>query len=268
MNRDTQVSVSCTLEARLAEAEACAQALGTSVSTTDAAAPYRLVFDRQVYLERARSGRILVDFCGGKLAHRRKWGGGKGQMIAKAAGLNHGFLPSVFDATAGLGADAFVLASLGCRVTMAERSPVAFALLQDGLQRAREFALQEDEELLATLERMTLVAGDSLRYMTDHPDLLADVIYLDPMFPPRSKSAAVKKDMQAFHDVIGEDEDSGALLQVALSKARYRVVVKRPRLAGALAGQMPGFSFAGKSSRYDIYVLKGIVNKAAAPVSG
>ncbi|MGL4894422.1 MAG: class I SAM-dependent methyltransferase, partial [Shewanella sp.] len=60
---------------------------------------------------------IVVDFVTGAVAHRRKFGGGRGQSIAKAVGLKQGVTPKVVDGTAGLGRDAFVLASLGCTVT-------------------------------------------------------------------------------------------------------------------------------------------------------
>ncbi len=65
----------------------------------------------------------------GAVGHRRKFGGGKGRAIAKAAGLNKGATPTILDGTAGLGRDAFVLASLGCKVQMVERHPVVAALL-------------------------------------------------------------------------------------------------------------------------------------------
>lgn len=81
-------------------------------------------------------GGIRVDFAGGTMAHRRRFGGGRGEAVAKAAGIKKSYLPSVVDATAGLGRDAFVLASLGCHVRMIERHPVVAALLDDGLQRA------------------------------------------------------------------------------------------------------------------------------------
>ncbi|WP_445775347.1 class I SAM-dependent methyltransferase, partial [Shewanella sp.] len=64
---------------------------------------------------------INVDFVSGAVAHRRKFGGGRGQSIAKAVGLKQGVTPTVVDGTAGLGRDAFVLASLGCKVIMVER---------------------------------------------------------------------------------------------------------------------------------------------------
>ena len=89
-------------------------------------------------LDESKLGAIYVDLTGGSVAHRRKFGGGKGQAIAKAVGLKNGVIPSVLDATAGLGRDAFVLASLGCKVQMIERHPVVAALLEDGIHRAKQ----------------------------------------------------------------------------------------------------------------------------------
>lgn len=246
-------------------AQSVAEALQIRVNSGDnkeGQPPYTLVFDAEgVYLqanEQGRHGRIMVDFCAGSVAHRRLHGGGKGQMIAKAVGLSKVFRPAVLDATGGLGKDAFVLASLGCRVTMMERSPVAFALLADGLRRARDFAEKQDPELLEILQRMQLRAEDSIEYLRGHSGPAADVIYLDPMFPERQKQAAVKKEMQAFHAVIGQDPDAQSLLQAALPQAEYRVVVKRPRIAPAISGAQVSYALQGKSSRYDIYTFKGV----------
>lgn len=94
--------------------------------------------DKQLELRKRdepKLGAIFVDLVSGAVAHRRKFGGGKGQSIAKAVGLNKGATPIVLDGTAGLGRDAFVLASLGCKVQMVERHPVVAALLDDGLAR-------------------------------------------------------------------------------------------------------------------------------------
>lgn len=63
-------------------------------------------------------GPVRVDFVEGGAAHRRLYGGGSGQMIAKAVGIAQGVRPRVLDATAGLGKDAFVLASLGCEMSL------------------------------------------------------------------------------------------------------------------------------------------------------
>lgn len=254
-------SVSCSSAHLNASAQVAAQALQVALNDTQPRA-YTLVFAEDgVSLEAnepSKHGRIRVDFTGGSLAHRRLHGGGKGQMIAKAVGVNKKFHPSVLDATAGLGKDAFVLACLGCNVAMMERSPVAFALLEDGLRRARQFAEAEDADLLGILNRMTLCPGDSIAYLQGKDAPVAEVIYLDPMFPERQKQAAVKKDMQAFHTVIGQDPDAEALFAASLGKAEYRVVVKRPRIAPQIAGAAPAYALQGKSSRYDIYTFKGV----------
>ena len=49
-------------------------------------------------------GKLRVDFVCGAVAHRLRFGGGRGQALAKAMGLRAGKTPSVIDATAGLGA--------------------------------------------------------------------------------------------------------------------------------------------------------------------
>lgn len=206
---------------------------------------------------RKAPGPIRADFAEGSVDHRRKFGGGKGQMIAKAVGVKTGVYPKVLDATAGLGKDAFVLATLGCQVQLLERSPVVHALLLDGLARARETSGFDDPELAQIIARMELLAVDSQDYLASISDIdKPDVIYLDPMFPDRQKSAEVKKEMAAFHHVVGKDEDADLLLDKALAKANYRVVVKRPRKAAFIANKTPSYQLEGKSSRYDIYTLK------------
>ena len=51
--------------------------------------------------ERQYGKPLSVDFVSGKAAHRRQFGGGRGQLVAKACGLTKGITPSVVDATAG-----------------------------------------------------------------------------------------------------------------------------------------------------------------------
>lgn len=199
---------------------------------------------------------IRVDFTEGAVDHRRKFGGGKGQMIAKACGVKAGCLPHVLDATAGLGRDAFVLASLGCSLSLLERSPIVYELLRDGLARGRAYGASEDPELFDILNRMHLAPErhNSPEFLDTLTELQRpDVIYLDPMFPERQKAADVKKEMKAFHSIVGNDDDADMLLPMALEKARYRVVVKRPRKAPFLNNHTPSFQLEGKSSRFDIY---------------
>ena len=198
-------------------------------------------------------GPVRVDFVEGAAAHRRLFGGGSGQMIAKAVGVQQGVRPRVLDATAGLGKDAFVLASLGCEMSLIERQPLIAALLEDGLARA-----QGDAEVGAIVARMRLLHGNSIELMRAWEGEAPQVIYLDPMFPHRDKSALVKKEMRVFRPLVGDDMDAPALLEVALALASHRVVVKRPRKAPCIEGPKPSHSLEGKSSRYDIYPKKAL----------
>lgn len=199
-------------------------------------------------------GPVRAEFVTGKMGYRREHGGGAGQLVAKAVGLQKTRATlHVVDATAGLGQDAFVLAGLGCRVTMFERNPVIHALLADGLARA---ALNVD--CAAIVERMRLLEGSSIDWLEQPDTEVADVIYLDPMFPHRDKSALVKKEMQVFRTIVGDDDDAGRLLARALERARYRVVVKRPRKAPAIEGPEPATRIEGKSSRYDVYSIRAL----------
>lgn len=194
---------------------------------------------------------VRVDWADGATLWRLQHGGGRGEMLAKACGVRGDACPSVVDATAGFGRDSLLLAWLGCQVTLLERSPLVQAMLADGWSRA------EQEPLLASaLSRMRLVEADAAPWLAalaegDRPD----VVYLDPMFPARDKAAKVKANMQVFHQAVGADTDSDALLEPALGAARKRVVVKRPRHAPPLAGREPSLAFAGESSRFDVYLM-------------
>lgn len=196
---------------------------------------------------------VRVDWADKSLLWRLQHGGGRGEMLAKACGVRGEACPTVVDATAGFGRDSLLLARLGCRVTMLERSPLVTALLQDGMVRALS------EPLLAeALSRLQLISTDAAGWLqtVTEPDR-PDVVYLDPMFPEREKSAKVKANMQVFHRVVGADADGDTLLAPALAAARKRVVVKRPRHAPPLADREPDLVFAGESSRFDVYLRAG-----------
>lgn len=187
--------------------------------------------------------RLCVDFLTGRLGYRRQHGGGAGQAVARAVMSRSKEPPRVIDATAGMGRDAFVLASLGCRVTMFERNPVVRLLLEDGLRRA-----YGDPELR---ERLIL---SPLNSILDLPrEQCCDVVYLDPMFPERRSSALVKKDMRIFHHLAGADADAGELLPRALELAARRVAVKRPRGAPYLGDVPTADSIVTPGCRFDLY---------------
>lgn len=233
-------------------------ALRLRLAEVEFPAPFALVLtDTRLELRKLdepKLGAVYVDFVDGAVAHRRKFGGGRGQSIAKAVGLKSGAMPTVVDATAGLGRDAFVLASLGCKVTLIERSPVVAALLQDGLARAAQ-----DPEIGSWVsERMHLLQGpavDNLLALSERPE----VIYLDPMFPHKQKSALVKKEMRVFQSLVGPDLDADALLPAALKMANKRVVVKRPAYAGWLNEHKPSMAIETKGNRFDVYVMAALV---------
>lgn len=198
---------------------------------------------------------IVVDFTAGSADHRRKFGGGSGQLIAKAVGYKGSCSPKVLDATAGLGADAFVLASLGCQLKLLERNPYVYQLLADGLARAR----YGEPELREVIARMDLSPGNSLDCLElAVAEFQPDVIYLDPMYPSRKKSASVKKEMAAFHRLVGQDEDGSGLLSCALATEPARVVVKRPKAAPTIDERKPSHTVESKNGRYDVYVLRAI----------
>lgn len=199
---------------------------------------------------------LSVDFAAGKAAHRRQFGGGRGQLVAKACGLTKGATPSVVDATAGLGRDAFVLASLGACVLLIERVDAIAALLEDGLARAGQ-----EPAIAEIVSRMMLRHGDaaeSLEALIEGTAFDPQVIHLDPMFPHREKSALVKKEMRLFRELAGDDDDAPRLLEAALDIATHRVVVKRPRKAPPIKGPAPQHVLEGKTSRYDLYVKQSL----------
>jgi 16S rRNA (guanine1516-N2)-methyltransferase len=192
---------------------------------------------------------LTVDFLSAKFTYRRHHASVRRETLARALGLKNHTTPTIVDATAGLGRDSFMLAALGFPITLLERCPIIQVLLENGMQRA---AL--DPLVAPIIQRMDFMPGDA----TTHLQQLApvDLIYLDPMFPARRKSALVKKEMQIFHDVVGTDPDADTLLSLALACATKRVVVKRSRSAGYLGEMTPAFSLQGKSSRFDVYIPK------------
>ncbi len=217
-----------------------------------------LLFDDAVSLQAVgpkAPGAVFVSFEGNAMVHRLKHGGGKGEQVAKAVGLNRvaaGHSLSVLDGTAGLGRDSLILAALGCRVDMYERNPAVRQLLLDGLDRATMSL-----EVMDVTARMNLHEEDFIAASQALEDESVDVVYLDPMFPERSKSALVKKEMRVFKQLIGCDDDADQLFEPAFRVAKHRVVVKRPKSAPFLAGQTPSLQMKGKSGRFDIYTKKG-----------
>lgn len=173
------------------------------------------------------------------------------ELLVRAARVRGADAPTAVDATAGLGEDALLLAAAGFQVTLYERDPVIAALLADALARAAD-----DPALADAVGRMRLVEGDSvagLRAMGERGER-PDVVFLDPMFPERRKSAAVRKKFQLLHHLERPCDDERALLDAALAAGPRKVVVKRPPKGPRLAGAKPSYELAGKAVRYDVIV--------------
>ncbi|WP_293451534.1 class I SAM-dependent methyltransferase [Planktotalea sp.] len=192
---------------------------------------------------------LRVDFVSGAVGHRLRFGGGRGQDLAKAMGLRAGKTPSIIDATAGLGRDSFLLASLGAQVTMIERSAQMHALLVQGMERA----FDEGGAFREIIESMTLLHGDAKDLL---PDLSAQAILIDPMHPPRKNSALVKRELRQVREIVGTDEDAADLVRIALNCARNRVVLKWPAKADPIEDvRACSHQILGKSTRYDVFMI-------------
>ena len=208
------------------------------------------VFDGRLALKspQGRETPLAVEFSGGKQGYRLAADRVRHERLVKALGGVPDQAKQVIDATGGLGRDALVMAQAGFQVDIVERSPIVHAMLADGLAR-----LQREEPSLA--QRLTLYQGDSVDRL-QHCDSKPWAIYLDPMFPQRQKSAAVKKDLLWLQQLEAAPSADGErdLLDAARTLADKRVVVKRPARAPALAGQAPSYSLDGKSVRFDVYL--------------
>jgi len=153
--------------------------------------------------------------------------------LAKAIGLQKYPSPRVLDATAGLGQDAMLLDQLGCRMLLIERHPALYHMLKSTLT-------------------LPVVHANAISWLPKAKQFF-DIIYLDPMFPARKKSALVKKNCQLLQKLLGADNDADALLTVAAQYADKRVVVKRSKQAPHLQNIIPNGQVKTRTIRFDIY---------------
>lgn len=227
-----------------------------NIQATDTESPfdYLLVFTENYLGLKKRGTKKLfrIDFLAGQLQYRSQKATRRNELLARAIGIKPNQAPSILDATAGLGRDSFILATLGYSVTLLERAPIIHLLLADAIANARS------SQLAPIMSRLTLINADAIDWL--HHDehkrhKRIDIIYLDPMFPKREKSASVKKESLILQDLLPLDNTNDDLLKAALTCANKRVVIKRPRLSGNLANQKPSFSLKGNSCRFDVYLV-------------
>jgi 16S rRNA (guanine1516-N2)-methyltransferase len=212
--------------------------------------------DTKLKLQRDENGLALVgngqtlrgDFT--KMLPRIRRGNLGAELLVKAAKIK-GFegTITVMDCTAGLGEDSILLAAAGFRVKLYERDNIIAALLRDSLIRAAQIP-----ELAPIVERMELHEEDSLIALTKLTEV-PEVIYLDPMFPSRQKSALVKKKFQMLQQLEQPCKEGDEFLQAAIDCKPKKIVIKRPLKGEYLGNHKPDYSINGKTIRYDCIVI-------------
>ena len=191
---------------------------------------------------------LKCSFIEGPILHRLKYGKGRGQNLAKAVGMKFNKNRNIIDATAGLGYDSFILASLGAQVTLIERSEKMYKILQNGFNEGVSFG----GEIEKIINRMNLLFGDSKDVL---PKLSPEVIMIDTMYKDRKKTALVKNNMRLVREIVGPDSDYIELLKVALNCAKNRVVLKQPRYADPIEEiRKCSHQILGNTIRYDIFM--------------
>lgn len=201
----------------------------------------------------AKSGRMKTllrpDYSSGKVGYRIARNLTIHQALAKAVGIKQGVRPTILDGTAGLGIDGFLLACLGSNVTLCERSPLLFVLLEDAVDRARENAYTAD--LIGS--RIQLINCNTISFL-DATTQKFDTIYLDPMYPHNNKNALNQQSMRTVRSLVGDDTDADKLFNCACENALNRVVVKRPKGAPLITDRSPSHVITMKNSRFDVYL--------------
>lgn len=225
----------------------------TLAERSDITTPYFLAYQQSrlslFETESSSCKPLCVDFLSKRFLYRHRNDHRIDQPLAKAVGIRRGYRPTVCDVTAGFGEDGFVLATLGCPVVLIERSPIVWALLDDGLKRAAESEVFGE----VVAQRLTLHCGDSTEVLASLGRSF-ETVFADPMYPKTSRTALNKREMRVLRNLVGSDPDSHKLLPTARSKAEKRVVVKRPRSGAFLDAAEPSYSIRTGSGRYDIYL--------------
>lgn len=152
------------------------------------------------------------------------------------------------DATAGLGEDSFLLSAYGFDMTMYEHNPIIYKALDNAIHRAKS-----NTETLSISNRMHLINADFIEASKEIKTKF-DLVYLDPMFPQRTKNSLVKKKLQLLQELESPICNEGALFDAANSINPKKIVVKRPVKAKYLAGKKPNHSITGKVIRFDVYI--------------
>jgi 16S rRNA (guanine1516-N2)-methyltransferase len=190
-------------------------------------------------------GSLYFDLKKELSSHRQKNYSLKEEPLAKSLAIKKSDSNKmIWDATAGTGKDLMLIKHfvLGTNTKMIafERNPLIYLLLFNGLFHAG-------------ITEVKLIYADSLDVFAKKAEVAKpDIIYYDPMYPEKKKSALPRKEMQIFKELIGPDLDTQNFLQHFRAIAKDRVVVKRSLMAEMIAPDATA-SYKGKSTRYDMY---------------
>ena len=137
------------------------------------------------------------------------------------------------------------------QVTALESHPVVFHMLKEELDRQR---FQKNFWSETLLKGLKVLNKEALSYLEKTQETY-DLIYLDPMFFS-SKTTLSSKYMKCLEllQSLHETPPLERLFLKSLTKAKKRVVIKRPLKAPFVLNVKPSLSFKGKSVRYDVYL--------------
>lgn len=189
---------------------------------------------------------LSIDFLDSELQRRRKFFSSKKEPLLKAVGAKAQF-PRVFDGTAGLGRESYLLASHGYEVNSCEKNPYLYVLLSLALER-----LYTNLDLPEDKKRLFFHFGDSLEVLQALSEAI-DVLYMDPMFPETKKSALVKKNMQVLQRMDLSDDKPLELLEKAKTLALKRIVFKRPKQVSILDESSLKEYYENDTIRFEVY---------------
>ena len=171
----------------------------------------------------------------------------KNQSLIKACNNKKNEIKTIIDLTAGWGKDSFVLATHCQQVVMLEQHPLVSHTL-DYLLKTGSSNSEEER-----FNRLSVKHANSFEYLSNMENLLADCLYMDPMFPDHKSGAKPSKDLQILQ-LLTDNQDIEALFELALTRAKYRVVVKRPLHAPTINSKKPDITYKEKTIRFDIYL--------------
>jgi len=177
-----------------------------------------------------------------------------GQALVKACNNKQHSIKNLLDLTGGWGVDSFILAHHGLRVTMLEQNELVYNISAHSLNCARTI-----NSTSAAANRIELIHTSSADFLfgVDH-SINFDCIYLDPMFPDHKSSAKPAKDMQILQHLT-DNQNIEQCFELALEKARNRVVVKRPAKSGPISDLAPDLVYKEKTIRFDVYLVNNRV---------